>query len=329
MKNEHMSCYYRITVILRNEQMQKELSHSTPSRESREFIRELRQNPPFGAGGNEFDLDRLRREMAARREPTIRGVACLNSQIDAMPCEWVMAPGADPDLRMLYLHGGGYVAGSSANRMPVAARISEAAGCAVLLPNYRLAPEHPFPAALEDCVRAHEWIMAFGPAGQAPARATFIAGDSAGGGLTLATLLALRDRRRPLPAAGIPLSPFADLTLASQSIQSESGNDPVMHPSCLTVFADLYLGKTDSHHPLASPVFGDYRGIPPLLIQVGEHEVIRDDSVRVANKAESDGVEVLLEVWPGMIHVFQSLELPEARQAMAHIADFMRARLSR
>ena len=240
-----------------------------------------------------------------------------------------MAPGADPDLRLLYLHGGGYVSGSGAFYLALAARISAAAQCAVLLPDYRLAPEHRFPAALEDCIRAHEWMIASGPHGPAPAKATFIAGDSAGGGLTLATLLALRDRRRPLPVAGMPLSAFADLTLASESIQSESENDPIMSPRCLPVFVDLYLAKTDPRTPLASPVFGDYSGIPPLLIQVGEYEVIRDDSVRVAAKARSDGVEVKLEVWPGMVHVFQIRELPESREAIEHIAGFMRSCLAR
>jgi acetyl esterase/lipase len=213
----------------------------------------------------------------------------------------------------------------------MAAHISAAARCADLLPDYRLAPEHRFPAAIEDCICAHEWMIASGPSGPAPAKATFIAGDSAGGGLTLATLLALRDRRRPLPAAGIALSAFADLTLAGESIRGESENDPIMSPRCLPVFVDLYLAKTDPRTPLASPVFGDYRGIPPLLIQVGEHEIIRDDSVRVAAKARSDGIEVKLEVWPGMFHVFQSHEplLPEGREAIEHMAGFMRSCLAR
>ncbi|MBI2441768.1 MAG: alpha/beta hydrolase [Lentisphaerae bacterium] len=299
------------------------------SRESRAYLRELRKHPAFGAVGNEFNLDGLRQGMAARQAPANRDVKCIRSQIDAMPCEWVLAPGADPDLRLLYLHGGGYVSGSGASYLPLAAHISAAAQCAVLLPDYSLAPEHRFPAALEDCIRAHEWMIASGPDGPATAKATFIAGDSAGGGLTLATLLALRDRSRPLPKAGIPLSAFADLTLASESLQSESENDHIMSPRCLPKFVDLYLGEMDPHNPLASPVFGDYTGIPPLLIQVGEYEIIRDDSVRVADKARSDGVEVKLEVWPGMVHVFQVRELPESYEAIGHIAGFMRSCLTR
>src|ERR1700694_1511081 len=140
--------------------------------------------------------------------------------------EWVLTPGADPDVRLLYLHGGGLVSGSGGFYLTWAAHLSRAARCAVLLPDYRLAPEHPFPAGIEDCVRAHEWMIANGPSGPAPSRATFIAGDSAGGSLTLATLLALRDRKRPLPAGGIALSPVTDLTLASESLKTV--NDPII-----------------------------------------------------------------------------------------------------
>jgi acetyl esterase/lipase len=265
--------------------------------------------------------------MGIRQAPANREVKCIRSQIDGIACEWVVAPGADPDLRLLYLHGGGFVAGSGANYLPLAAHISAAAQCAVLLPDYRLAPEHRFPAAIEDCIRAHEWMIISGPYGPALAKATFIAGDSAGGGLTLATLLALRDRCRPLPVAGIPLSACTDLTLASESMQSEE--DPICSARCMPVFVDLYLGKADPHSPLASPVFGDFTGIPPLLIQVGEHEMLRDDSVRMAAKARADGVEVKLEVWPGLVHVFQIRELPESREAIGHIAGFMRLCLAR
>src|SRR5207244_1412744 len=176
--------------------------------------------------------------------------------------------------------------------------------CAVLLPDYRLAPEHRFPAGLEDCVLAHQWLVANGPAGPAPARATFVAGDSAGGNLTLATLLALRDRKLPLPAGGIALSPTTDLTLASDSLKTVS--DPILSAKAMPVFRDHYLGKTDPKDPLASPVFGDYRGLPPLLIQVGEHEMLHDDSIRVARKARADGIEVKLEDYRGMFHVFRS-----------------------
>lgn len=229
-------------------------------------------------------------------------------------------------MRLLYLHGGGFVSGSGAFYLPLAAHLSAAAQCAVLLADYRLAPEHPFPAGLEDCIQAHQWLVLTGPGGPALARATFIAGDSAGGGLTLSTLLVLRDRRLPLPQAGIALSPFADLTLTGESIRSEAESDPIMHPGCLPDFVSRYVAASQVCDPLASPILGDYTGLPPLLIQVGEHEIIRDDSVRAAAKARADGVDVTLEIWEGMFHVFQSHEplLPEAQEAIEHIASLMR-----
>ena len=299
----------------------------TISREGVEYLQRLQKNTPFGT--NSFDLKALRAGMGSRREPTIKDVKIIRAKVGEVPCEWVLAPGADPDLRLLYLHGGGFVSGSGGFYLAQAAHISAAAKCAVLLPDYRLAPEHPFPTGLEDCVRAHEWMVANGPSGPARSKATFVAGDSAGGSLTLATLLALRDRGLTLPAGGIALSPTADLTLASESLKTVS--DPIISAKTMPVFRDYYLGKTDPRNPLASPVFGDYRGIPPLLIQVGEHEMLRDDSIRVAKKARSDGISVKLEVWPGMFHVFQSHEplLPEGKEAIDHIADFMRSSLPR
>lgn len=291
------------------------------SREGVDYLQRLRKNTPFGT--KTFDLQGLRAGMGTRREPTIPAVKLTRVKIGEIPAEWVMAPGADADVRLLYLHGGGFVSGSGGFYLPLAAHISAAGKCAVLLPDYRLAPEHPFPAGLDDCVAAHAWMVAHGPAGAAPAKATFVAGDSAGGSLTLATLLALRDRKLPLPAGGIPLSPTTDLTLASESLKTVE--DPIISSRTMPIFRDHYLGKTDPADPLASPVFGDYRGLPPLLIQAGEHEMLRDDSIRVAKKAQADGIEVQLEVWPGMFHVFQSHEplLPEARESIEHMAEFM------
>ncbi len=293
------------------------------SPEGVEYLKKLRQRTPFGSNG--FDLNALRAGMGSRREPTIKDVKLLRTKVGEIPCEWVLAPGADPDLRLLYLHGGGFVSGSGGFYLPLASHLSAAAKCAVLLPDYRLAPEHRFPAGLNDCVQAHEWMTANGPAGPARARATFVAGDSAGGNLTLATLLALRDRRLTLPAGGISISATTDLTLASDSLKTTY--DPIISAKTMPVFREHYLGDIEPNHPLASPVFGDYRGLPPLLIQVGEHEMLHDDSLRVAKKAQADGIRVQLEDWPGMFHVFQSHEplLPEAREAIDHIADFMRS----
>lgn len=291
------------------------------SKEGAEYLEKLLKRTPFGTNG--FDLKGLRAGMGSRRAPSMKGVKLIRMKIGEIPSEWVLAPGADPDVRLLYLHGGGFVSGSGGFYLTMAAHISAAAKCAVLLPDYRLAPEHPFPAGIDDCVSAHEWMIANGPSGPAAARATFVAGDSAGGSLTLATLLALRDRKKQLPLGGIPLSATTDLTLASDSLKTV--HDPIISAKTMPVFRDYYLGKADPRNPLASPVFGDYRGIPPLLIQAGEHEMLRDDSIRVAKKARADGISVKLEIYPGMFHVFQSHEplLPEARESIKHIADFM------
>lgn len=295
----------------------------TVSPEGAAFLEKLKQGTPFGTV--DFNLEALRAGMGTRNEPRVAGVRLVRVKVGEIPCEWVLAPGADPDLRLLYLHGGGWVSGSGGNYLPLAADISLAAKCAVLLPDYRLAPEHRFPAGLEDCVAAHDWLVANGPTGPGPANATFIAGDSAGGNLTLATLLALRDRQRPLPAGGIALSAATDFTLASESLKTV--HDPIISARTMPEFRVRYLDQADPRNPLASPVFGDYRGLPPLLIQVGEHEMLRDDSIRVAQKAAADGIPVKLEVWPGMVHVFQIRGLPESREAIEHIAAFMRSRL--
>lgn len=297
----------------------------TVSPEGIAYLQSLSNHTPFGTV--DFDLNGLRSGMGARNEPLNKDIKLSRVKIAEIPCEWVLAPGADTDVRLLYLHGGGWVSGSGANYLPLAADISLAAKCAVLLPDYRLAPEHPFPAGLEDCIAAHEWLVANGPAGPDPAKATFICGDSAGGNLTLATLLALRDRKRPLPAGGIALSAATDFTLASPSLKNV--HDPILSSRTMPEFRDRYLAKTDPRNPLASPVFGDYHGIPPLLIQVGEHEMLRDDSVRVAKKAIADGARVKFEIWPGMVHVFQIRELPESRQAIEQIAEFMRTALAK
>jgi acetyl esterase/lipase len=293
------------------------------SREGAAYLETLKTRAPFGA--SDFNLDALRAGMGARNEPLVKDVRLIRLKVGEIPSEWVLAPGADPDVRLLYLHGGGWVSGSGGNYLPLAADISAAAKCAVLLPDYRLAPEHRFPAGLEDCISAHDWLVTNGPTGPGPAKATFIAGDSAGGNLTLATLLALRDRKRPLPAGGVAISAATDFTLASESLKTV--HDPIISARTMPEFRDRYLEKLDPRNPLASPVFGDFRGIPPLLIQVGEHEMLRDDSVRVAKKAHADGIPVKLEIWPGMVHVFQIRRLPESREAIEHIAEFMRSQL--
>ena len=293
------------------------------------YLKMLTKPPRVPFGTNSFDFKGLRAGMGSRQEPKFSGIKLTQIKVGDVPCEWVVATGADPDVRLLYIHGGGFVSGSAGHYLTMAARISQICKCVVLLVDYRLAPEYPFPAGINDCVVAHDWLRSNGPSGPVPAKATFVAGDSAGGSLTLATLLALRDRKMVLPAGGIPISATADLTLASESINHVF--DPIISSKTMPHFREMYLGKQDPRHPLASPVFADYHGIPPMLIQAGEHEMLRDDSVRVAKKARADGVSVKLEIWPGMFHVFQVHEplLPEAQEAIEHMGEFMRSCMAR
>lgn len=251
-------------------------------------------------------------------------VACEPVSADGVPAEWVVAPGADPGRALLYLHGGAYVIGSIATHRDLAARLSRAAGARVLIIDYRLAPEHPHPAAVEDATRALRWLVARG----LDPRRIAIAGDSAGGGLAVATLVALRDAGDPLPGAGVCLSPWTDLACDLPSMRARESLDPMVRPEGLREMAAMYLGGLPARTPLASPLHADLRGLPPLLVQVGTAEVLLDDATTLAERARAAGVQVDLEVWDDMIHVWQAFAaiLPEARDAIEHIGAFVRAR---
>jgi acetyl esterase/lipase len=246
-------------------------------------------------------------------------------------CEWLVAPGADPDKRLLYIHGGGWTAGSLDSHRPLSARISRAAGVAVLAVHYRLAPEHPFPAGLDDCVHAYRWLRNNGPNGAAPARAIFIAGDSAGGNLTLATLLACKERGLPQPNGAIPISPATDLSASGDSYATRAALDPIIPGARegIQAMGAIYTqGRADPLSPLCSPLNGDLRGIAPLLIHVGDHEVLLDDSTRLAAKAKAAGVDTTLSIYPEMPHVWHAFApfLPEANAAIDEIGAWVRKR---
>lgn len=247
--------------------------------------------------------------------------------IDHIPAEWVVADGADPDRRILYMHGGSWISGSLDGYRAFVSRISQATGAVVLSVAYRLAPEHKFPAGLEDCVRAYEWMRQNGPEGAGPAASAFLMGDSAGGNLTLATLLKVGDDGLPLPSGAIALSPAVDFTGGSPSLVSRASVDPIINPQVLPVLAPVYLGENvDPAHPHVSPLFGDYTGMPPILLQVGDAEVLLDDSRRLAERAAGQRCDATLQVWDGMPHVFQGFApyLPEAAEAITKIGEFVR-----
>ncbi|MGH7967034.1 MAG: alpha/beta hydrolase, partial [Candidatus Binatia bacterium] len=225
---------------------------------------------------------------------------------------------------ILYFHGGGYVMGSLTTHRSLVGEISRAAQAAVLLVDYRLAPECPFPAAVEDGVASFRWLL---DQGFAP-RLLAIAGDSAGGGLTMATLVSLRDQGLPLPAAAVPISPWSDLTCTNESYTTRAEADPMVVSADIGSMADFYLQGTAPENPLASPNYASLRSLPPLLIHVGRDEVLLDDSLKLHAKAQADGVDSTLEVWEDMIHVWHAFHpmLPEGKQAIARIGAFLRER---
>jgi monoterpene epsilon-lactone hydrolase len=268
---------------------------------------------------------RAQYDRAERAFPTPPDVTVEIVAAPARPAEWLTPPGTRADAVVLYLHGGGYVIGSPRSHRHLAAAIGRAAGTRALVLDYRLAPEHPFPAALEDAVAAYRWLL---DRRVAPERIV-VAGDSAGGGLTIATLLALRDRALPRPAGGVCVSPWVDLTNSAPSHASRAAVDPIVMREGLAMMADAYVGTGDRKQPLVSPLYADLRDLPPLLVQVGSDEVLLDDAVGLGARARAAGVDVVVEEWPAMIHVWHWFlpMLDEAERAITSIGAFIRSRI--
>jgi monoterpene epsilon-lactone hydrolase len=256
---------------------------------------------------------------------TTAAVTCERVSAGGVEGEWISPAKGPLDKAILYFHGGGFRIGSVASHRDLIARIARASGCRVLAINYRLAPEHRFPAALDDALAAYGWMLDHGLKSGHVA----FAGDSAGGNLVLAAMLALRERRLPLPVSAVLMSPWTDLAATGPSYVTRAEADPIhQHPMILALARNYLGGHGDPCDPLVSPLYADLRGMPPLLIQVGDRETVLDDSVMFADKARAAGIDVSLEVWDGMIHVFQMFgELPEARQAIASIAGFLNRHL--
>ena len=259
-------------------------------------------------------------------------------QVDAggVAAEWVLAPGADSARRTLYIHGGAWMMGSPRSHRTITTKFSEITGGAVLAIDYRLMPEHPRMAGIDDCRTAYRWMLEHGPQGVAPARAVFVAGDSAGGNLTLSLIAWVRDQGLRAPDAAVALSPATDGTLGSPSLLTNMATDAMLGPlfgplarvpRSALLWVAWFRHRIRPNHPLVSPVFGDLSGLPPLLIHASDLEMLLDDSMRYTNKARAAGSPVTLQTWNHMVHVWHIFdpELTEARQGFDEIAKFLAA----
>ncbi len=284
-----------------------------------DIIKSQPRNPTATVGQMRGGMEKVAERVAS-------DVKCEPVNAGGVKAEWIVPPGAADDRVVLYLHGGGYVMGSINTHRAMIARIARASQARALALDYRMAPEAPFPAAVEDSTAAYRWLLA---QGYKPNKIV-ISGDSAGGGLALATLLALRDAGTPLPAAAAPISPWTDMEGTGASVKTRADKDPMVGSANLLPMAQMYVGNQDPKNPLASPLHGDYHGLPPLLIQVGDAEVLLDDSTRVSERAKAAGVKVDLEVWDEMMHVWHVFAkiLPEGQQAIDKIGKFVIAHTS-
>jgi epsilon-lactone hydrolase len=257
-------------------------------------------------------------------EPIVPGppAGTLTEAIDAdgVSAVRISAPQSREDVCILHFHGGGYMVGTAALYRDFTWRIGAAACASVLYFDYRLAPEHPFPAGLDDAVRVYRWLAA-----RVEPRKIAVVGDSAGGGLALGTLYRLRDEGVPLPGAAVAISPWTDLALTGASLRSNAVADPMMDVTMLPSIADCYLAGASSRNPYASPLYGDGSGLPPTLIQVGSDEILRDDAVRMATQLKGAGCKVEIEIWPRMPHAWHLYAriLPEGRKAIENAGRFV------
>jgi epsilon-lactone hydrolase len=255
------------------------------------------------------------------------GVRIESVDANGVRAEWSSTPDADPACVILFLHGGGYVSGSIESHRPLATEIGRVCGARTLALGYRLAPEYPFPAAIEDALAGYRFLLSHG----IEPRHIAVAGDSAGGGLTVALMVSARDGGLPQPACGWCISPWVDLECLGGSMTSKAGVDPLIQKPYLQELAAAYLNGTDPLSALAAPMYADLKGLAPLLIQVGSAETLLDDAVRLANVAGIADVPVTLEIWPDMIHVWPLFhqQLAAGRHAIASAGAFIRSKMSR
>ena len=300
-----------------------------PSRAMDEVLDDLRAQRAAAAGQAPPTLAARRATFApaGRPHPLPDDVRVTDVSAGGVPAHWLDAPGTDPGRVLMFLHGGGFEFGSVASDGELAARLGRAAGMRVLFPEYRLAPEHRFPAAIDDVISAWRWLR---DVAGVDAESIAVAGDSAGGGLAVGLLVALRDAGSALPAAAALMSPTVDLTSSGASMTERVDQDPISTPAMLRQFAADYLDGADPRTPLASPLFASLTGLPPLLILVGTADLLLSDSERLAAAADQAGVDVTLEIGEGLPHVYPLMEgTPEAAEATRQIGSFLRARVAR
>jgi epsilon-lactone hydrolase len=273
---------------------------------------------PAGVGEQRQRLDALGTQYPVPEDVRIEPV-----QANGVAAEWTSTPSADPGRVILFLHGGGYIAGSLNSHRHLVAQAGREARARTLALDYRLAPENPFPAALEDVIAGHRFLLSEGY----EAKHIMLAGESAGGGLAMATLVSLRDANLPLPGCVWLSSPWVDLEAISPSMTEKAPVDPLIQRPYLLELAAAYLNGRDPRTPLAAPLYADLRGLPPMLIQVGSAETLLDDAVRLAGVAGAADVRVRLEIWPDMIHAWHLFyqQLEAGRRSLAEAGAFIRS----
>jgi monoterpene epsilon-lactone hydrolase len=285
-------------------------------------VRQLLQSLPRPANIAER---RVRLDTVASADGVAPDIRFDAATVGGCPAEWSLAPGSDPSRVLLFFHGGGYCSGSLKSHRGMVSEAGRAAGVRTLALGYRLAPENPFPAALDDALAAISYLADQG----IPTGRVAIGGDSAGGGLSLALMTSLRDQGRPLPACAWLVSPWVDLEMTGESIDTKAAIDPLIHREYLQELAAHYLGRISPRNPLVSPLHAELTGLPPIFVQVGSAETLIDDAVRIAGRLGSADVATTLEIWPHMIHAWHlwAARLTAGRQALASAGTFIRARL--
>ena len=274
----------------------------------------------------QIDFKRVRRQISRLSKLLVKAF-CVRVEVDTingLHAEWLTPKDRMDGKLMLYLHGGGYVIGGCDMHRQMVSHIARAGRIRALLPEYRLAPEHKFPAAIDDAVAVYRSLLDMG----IKAEDVIFAGDSAGGGLAIGSLLTLRDAGDPMPAAAVLLSPFLDVTASGESMRTRAAQDPWFYPEGMSTIADQYCEPHQRRFPQISPVFGDVEGLPPMFIQVGDDEILLSDSERLADQCVAAGIEVELQVWPEMWHVFQMFtkKMPESSQAIKKMGAYIQSR---